>query len=691
MKILFLLLTAIIFNVSSVMAQIPTTVEQAGTIALIQTDNFSDPKLNTLTWVLQYQGKDIPLKLAPGQTVYVGQKVQISGKLANGVLQVEKIVDSTGPAPTGQNIVTQPAIMPNQPVIFILVKFLDTVSEPFTQAAVQQQAASATANVQKYFAEASYGKQSLTITVTPWLVAQINKPTTCEYWNVGGAANIAATAAGYDLSKYVNKFYVMPYMSSCGWKGIAYLGSPYLAWANGVNAGWVYSHELGHNFSLHHAGRVSCVGACSVTEYGDMYSTMGNASFGHYNAIQKTRLGWLSVDNSPIAAPAASALYTLTPLEISGGAVYAVKIPTTNPKRTYWIEYRQPIGPFDVGMSGVQLRLSSPFEAASSINSLLFNSGYGYALPVGATYTDSLYKVTVSVMSANAASAVVAVSTGGVPGPVPPPVATATVLSSSSNPLILGSTGTFTATVTGGLTPAGTVNFTNGGVTIAGCSAVALSGTTVKSAICNTSFAALGIYDISASYAGNATNVASTSAVLKQRIITMPETGGKFISTDTTTQGNWKNVYGKDGYLVFADSASPPIYATIFPKGNGQYIYNTLSPETSPRSLQRAITGRIAAVWYSNSSFDIDVNIKDLITRRVALYLLDWSSNTAVSRIDVIDYNTKAVTATYTQANFNSGIYLLWDVKGHVIFRITNVGGTYNGATSSGLFFDTIQ
>ena len=32
------------------------------------------------------------------------------------------------------------------------------------------------------------------------------------------------------------------------------------------------------------------------------------------------------------------------PLELAGGTTYAVKVPTTASNRTYWLEYRQPIG-----------------------------------------------------------------------------------------------------------------------------------------------------------------------------------------------------------------------------------------------------------------------------------------------------------------------------------------------------------
>ena len=46
----------------------------------------------------------------------------------------------------------------------------------------------------------------------------MNTSTTCDYSAIAGAANSAATAAGYSLGNYTNKFYVMPHNSACGVK-----------------------------------------------------------------------------------------------------------------------------------------------------------------------------------------------------------------------------------------------------------------------------------------------------------------------------------------------------------------------------------------------------------------------------------------------------------------------------------------
>lgn len=98
-------------------------------------------------------------------------------------------------------------------------------------------------------------------------------------------------------------------------------------------------------------------------------------------------------------------------------------------------------------------------------------------------------------------------------------VNTTTSLSSSLNPSFTSApdnTTTLTATVTsGGGTPTGTVQFTDGGNSIAGCGAVALSGGT---AACNTAFTTEGSHTLEANYAGGTGFNPSDSAGLNQLV-----------------------------------------------------------------------------------------------------------------------------------------------------------------------------
>ena len=105
-----------------------------------------------------------------------------------------------------------------------------------------------------------------------------------------------------------------------------------------------------------------------------------------------------------------------------------------------------------------------------------------------------------------------------IPDP-PTPVPSTTTLASSLNPATFGAAVKFTATVTGN-NPTGTVDFRDGGVSIAGCSAVAVAAGFggPRTANCSTSGLAVGVHSIVASYSGDASNLASASAPLSQVI-----------------------------------------------------------------------------------------------------------------------------------------------------------------------------
>ena len=100
---------------------------------------------------------------------------------------------------------------------------------------------------------------------------------------------------------------------------------------------------------------------------------------------------------------------------------------------------------------------------------------------------------------------------------------------------------------------------------------------------------------------------------------------------DTTTQGNWINVYGTQGYDIVSGAVSIPSYATVTPAGQSTYTWTTTSSD--PRALQTpGSNNRVAAVWYSATSFTIAVNLTDGQAHDIALYALDWDNKGAASR-----------------------------------------------------------
>ena len=97
---------------------------------------------------------------------------------------------------------------------------------------------------------------------------------------------------------------------------------------------------------------------------------------------------------------------------------------------------------------------------------------------------------------------------------------TTTVVGSSLNPSVSGQSVTYTATVTvvapAAGTPTGTINFEDGGVTIAGCAAKAL--TAAGTATCSFTYSGAAIHSITAIYSGNPTFAGATSPTLTQTV-----------------------------------------------------------------------------------------------------------------------------------------------------------------------------
>ncbi len=157
-----------------------------------------------------------------------------------------------------------------------------------------------------------------------------------------------------------------------------------------------------------------------------------------------------------------------------------------------------------------------------------------------------------------------------------------------------------------------------------------------------------------------------------------------FTGTDTSTQGNWHGVYGADGYSVANDTQSLPSYASFAVQNQ---LNNTWASSTSdPRALQTGSnTGRIAATWYNSASFNFDVNFTDGTTHRFALYALDWDSTARAESIQIVDANSGAVLDSRSISLFNNGIYLIWNLSGHVKINVTRTAG--GNAVISGAFF----
>ena len=161
----------------------------------------------------------------------------------------------------------------------------------------------------------------------------------------------------------------------------------------------------------------------------------------------------------------------------------------------------------------------------------------------------------------------------------------------------------------------------------------------------------------------------------------------QFVGSDLSTQGDWKGRYGNDGEMILQDQQSVPSYAAVIPAQKVDWTWKSSTDDS--RALQRlASDARLAACWYSASSFEIDLNLTDGATHVVSFYCVDWDASERTQRIEILDFNTRQVLDEAELQEFGDGIYLTYRINGRVIIRFSQVLG--NNAVLSGIFFDPV-
>jgi len=198
-----------------------------------------------------------------------------------------------------------------------------------------------------------------------------------------------------------------------------------------------------------------------------------------------------------------------------------------------------------------------------------------------------------------------------------------------------------------------------------------------------------GLNGVTAYYAvaqdTNGTNSVATSTDVT---ISAPPAVANYVTTDTTTQGNWTGVYGSDGYSIFNGNSDLPSYAQLSSTDALNWTWPTNNSD--PRGLQTSsgATTRIAACDYSTTSFTLNLNLTDGQSHQVAIYLLDWEPANRTETVQVSDAVTNTVLGTRNASNFGNGQWLVWNLTGNVKITFTNTGPL--DSVVSGIFFGPV-
>ncbi len=316
--------------------------------------------------------------------------------------------------------------------------------------------------VEGYFDEVSHGKLVLqgknsvdgSADVYGWYTIPYSSQS-CPTGNAGGlivwgnAAEQLAKADGFDLSGYNLVTHIFPRTNACGW-GVSASEAPnphYTGavsnWLNGAEDPVGFFHEYGHAFGLGHANSLDCINPnaddpsfrrvsisnnCAYHEYGDPYDVMGKwvtTGAYHYSNGHLDQLDF--IPGGDIKNVISSGVYTLLPVESSGGGTHSLRIPffidnISDHKKYngYYLEYRQPYGwdkvkDTDLVSNGISVRLATkipPFGGGSNlIDTTPKTATYlDSPLAVGKTFTDENMGVIIKTLAVNKTSAQVQIT-----------------------------------------------------------------------------------------------------------------------------------------------------------------------------------------------------------------------------------------------------------------------------------------
>ncbi|RPI54214.1 MAG: hypothetical protein EHM55_11470 [Acidobacteria bacterium] len=197
------------------------------------------------------------------------------------------------------------------------------------------------------------------------------------------------------------------------------------------------------------------------------------------------------------------------------------------------------------------------------------------------------------------------------------------------------------------------------------------------------------VYQVRNSVRFRITRTAGANAVISGVFVdavgsqTATATAATFIQADATTRGNWKGVYGAQGYAVVRDQTALPTAVRL--GGNKPSEWTWAESSSELRALQRQQSGRIAATWFGEK-FSFDLAFSDGKAHRLALYALDWDSTVRAQDITLTNATTGAVLDRRSLKSFAGGHYYVWQVTGGVTVTVTRTAGP--NAVISGLFID---
>lgn len=149
----------------------------------------------------------------------------------------------------------------------------------------------------------------------------------------------------------------------------------------------------------------------------------------------------------------------------------------------------------------------------------------------------------------------------------------------------------------------------------------------------------------------------------------------RVLGEDWHSIGNWKGIYGSEGYSIPSHAHATPHYVRVTPIGVREFVFQSTSSD--PRALQRVDNNnRTMTTYVETGGFSFGFDYLDSEWHRLGLYFCDYNDGRRSHRLEVLDgANTNIVLQTLDIRDFTPGFHLTLGVRGPLLLRFIRVGG----------------
>jgi hypothetical protein len=355
-----------------------------------------------------------------------GHRVTASGRADGRQLWVETLSTDGSAASGGSNPGDAAALVEKHAVVLIVDMLDASASSRYTASQIATNMYTGARSVDALYRAASLGQLGFAADTDgdgapdvfgPFAI-NYSAAASCGYYDWAYAAESAAQAAGIDLSRYQHRVFVLPHwqqLPKCTWAGVANVGCGTFcrAWIAEGESAMVYSHELGHNLNMAHAGTDPENDGIVNLTYGDESDPMGSSRLSHlFAAPHADQMGWYAGHPGSVATVTASGSYSVAALganPASSNLPQMLKVAKPDTGDLYYVSYREAVGWDD--------SLSSAYTRGVNIHRY---TGSGYnpttfitSLTDGGSFNDSVNGITVTQIVHGGGTAGLAITVGG--------------------------------------------------------------------------------------------------------------------------------------------------------------------------------------------------------------------------------------------------------------------------------------